>query len=103
MNGPKAVRVCIWGGIAAALMGILIFGAGYIITATAPFYPYGAPRGAGISWLGVITVVLGIGMTAVGAVMKAVGVGAETENHEQQESPVPEGQGNPGQCDEQIS
>ena len=77
MNRPKAVRVCIWGGIAAVLIGILIFGVGYVITATAPFYPYGPPRGAPVAWLGLITVVLGIGMTAAGAVMKAVGAGAE--------------------------
>ena len=103
MNEPKAVRVCVWGGIAAVLMGILTFGAGYVITATAPFYPYGEPRGAGVALLGIITVVLGIIMAAAGAVMKAMGVGAETENHEQQDSPVPDRQGNPGQCEDQIS
>ena len=97
MIGTKAVRFCIWGGIAAGLIGILIFGVGYVITATAPFYPYGPPRGAGIAWMGIITVVLGIGMTASGAIMKAVGVGAETEDQEQRASAFPDRQWSPGQ------
>ena len=101
MNGPKAVRVCIWGGIAAALIGILIFGAGYVITVTAPFYPYGEPRGAGVAWLGIIIVVLGILMAAAGAIMKAAGVGTEPESQEQRGSAFPDRQRNPGQGEEQ--
>ena len=104
MNRPQAVRVCIWDGIAAVLIGILIFGAGSVITATAPFYPYGEPRGAGVALLGIITVVLGIIMAAAGAIMKAAGVGAETKDDEQQRrgSPSPDRQWNPSQGEEQV-
>ena len=101
INGTKVVRFCIWGGIAAVLMGILIFGIGYVITASAPFYPYGPPRGAGVSWLGVIAIVLGIGMAAAGAIMKAVGVGAETDDQEQRGSAFSDRQRSPSQGEEQ--
>ena len=41
--------------------------------------PHRPPRGAGASWLGVITLVLGTCMTVAGAIIKAVGARAETE------------------------
>ena len=75
MNGPKAVRICIWGGIAVLLVGILIIFAGRVIAATVPQDPFTPPRGAEVALLSVITVVLGIGMTAAGAFMKAIGTG----------------------------
>ena len=54
--------------------------------------------------LGMITTVLEIGMTAAGAVMKALGVGAEPENQEQPrgESPRPDGLRSPDQGEEQV-
>ena len=66
------------------LIGILLFGAGCMATVTAPFYHYGEPRGAGASWAGITVIVVGIGMIAAGAIVKALGMGATKEEHGQQ-------------------
>ena len=57
------------------LTGLLLFGAGCMVTVSAPYYPYGEPRGEGISWTGVIFLALGIGMVMIAAVMKALNIG----------------------------
>ena len=84
MDALKTARFWIWGGIAVILVGILLFGAGCAVTVTAPFYPYGEPRGAGVSWAGVAALVVGIGMIAAGSIIKALGIGTTKELPEQQ-------------------
>ena len=84
MDALKKARFWIWGGIAAVLIGILLFGAGCAATVTAPFYPYGEHRGAGASLAGMAVVVVGIGMIAAGAIINALGIGTAKEEHEQQ-------------------
>ena len=83
MNRPKVARTCLWGGLAVVLIGVLVFGAGCMATVTAPFYPYGEPRGAGASWAGIVAVAVGICIIAAGAIIKALGVGTPKENQQQ--------------------
>ena len=77
----KTAKFWIWGGIAAIRIRILLFGAGCTATVTAPYYPYGEPRGAGVSWAGVAAVAVGIGMIAPAAITKALGAGTAKEHH----------------------
>ena len=84
MNRPKVARICLRGGIAAALIGVLLFGAGVAVTVTAPYYPDGEPRGAAASWAGVVAVVVGLCMIIVGAIIKALGAGKPKGNQRPQ-------------------
>ena len=44
-------------------------------TITAPFYPYGEPRGASASWAGIVFLTIGVLMVIAGAVIKGLGLG----------------------------
>ena len=78
MNPAKVTKICLWGGLATVLAGILLFGGGCMATITAPFYPYGEPRGAPVSWAGIVFLIIGTLMAICGASIKALGLGNRT-------------------------
>ena len=75
MNMLRTAMFWAWGGSAVILAGFLLYGAGYILTVSAPHYPYGEPRGAGVAWTGVVFLALGMGLVMMTAALKALKVG----------------------------
>ena len=91
MNPNKATRICLWGGFATILAGILLIVIGLVITETAPLYPYGTPRGLPASLAGILFVIIGFLMILCGATIKALGL----ENRPRPEHETTDHDGNP--------
>ena len=74
MNPTRIARICLWGGLAAVLAGILLFGGG-CVAANSNSNPYTAPLGAEAAALaGIVFLLIGILMILCGAVIKALGL-----------------------------
>lgn len=75
MNPTRVARICLWGGLAAVLAGILLFGGGCVAT-NYNSDPYtAAPPGAEPAVLaGIVFLLIGILMILCGAVIKALGL-----------------------------